>query len=175
MAIGKFNETSENKDNRESKIENSEKNKEQKVESNEKRGENVDRMIANHAERKVGRKEQKDSGEQNGDKPGLWDRFKSFGKKENSDGQKEKSDASKETSPRQSFKDRLKEGAPSMDKQATDAKKLEGRDEYLKNREMSDRANKENPNKKSWELSSEQREHVNKGTKEVLDKYNKQN
>ena len=62
-----------------------------------------------------------------------------------------------------------------MDKQATDAKKLEGRDEYLKNREMSDRANKENPNKKSWELSSEQREHVNKGTKEVLDKYNKQN
>ena len=70
-----------------------------------------------------------------------------------------------------SFKDSLKKGAPSQQKQAEFAKTLKNREQYLKDRAKSERALKENPNKKSWELSSEQKADLKKGTEQVLKKY----
>ena len=70
-----------------------------------------------------------------------------------------------------SFTDSLKQGAPSQQKQAEFAKTLKNREQYLRERAKSERALKENPNKKSWELSSEQKADVKKGTEQVVKKY----
>lgn len=70
-----------------------------------------------------------------------------------------------------SFTDSLKKGAPSQQQQSKFAESLKNREQYLKDRAKSERAHKENPNKKSWELSSEQKADVKKGTEQVVKKY----
>ena len=183
MSIGNFKETSEGSDNNESRMENSEKKGEQKAESTEKRNENVDSKMDEHESKQEKQSEDKENKKDTSDdsqKQSPWERMKSFFKKDGGNEKGEKNDGAKEESseksdPAKSFRDKMKEGAPSLEQQAADAKKMEGRDEYLKNREMSDRANEQNPNRKSWEMSSEQKAAFDKGTKEVLDKYRNQN
>ncbi len=183
MSIGNFSESREGSDNNESRMENSEKKNEQKTESSEQRNENVDSKMDEHEskqEKQSDNKESKKDSSEESEKQGVWDKLKSFFKKDGGEDRGEKSDDGKEDSadksdPVKSFKDRMKEGAPSMEQQAADAKKMEGRDEYLRDREMSDRANEQNPNRKSWEMSSEQKAAFDQGTKEVLDKYRSQN
>ena len=154
MSIGNFKETNEGNDNNESRMENSETKGEQKAESTEKRNENVDSKMDEHEskqEKQSENKENKKDASEDSQKQGFFDKLKALLKKDGGDSNGEKNDGAKADSEKadqtKSFKDKLKEGAPSLEQQAADAKKMEGRDEYLKNREMSDRANEQNPNR----------------------------
>lgn len=130
MSIGNFKETSEGSDNNESRMENSEKKGEQKTESTEKRNENVDSKMDEHEskqEKQSEDKENKKDASDDSQKQSPWERMKSFFKKDGGDEKGEKPDSAKEdsaekTDPVKSFKDRMKEGAPSLEQQAADAK-----------------------------------------------------
>lgn len=183
MSIGNFSEGRENSDNIEARIENSEKKTEQKSESIEQRNENVDSKMDEYESEQQEKSDNNESRKDVSDdsqKRGMWDKLKSMFKRDSGNGSDEKTDVTKEepsekSDPVKSFRDRLKEGAPSLEQQAAHAKNLEGRDEYLKEREMSDRANEQNPHRKSWELSDEQKAFYDQRYKEFLDKHRIQN
>ena len=133
MSIGNFKETSEGSDNNESRMENSEKKGEQKTESTEKRNENVDSKMDEHEskqEKQSEDRENKKDASDDSQKQSPWERMKSFFKKDGGNEKGEKNDGAKEETTEKpdqakSFRDRMKEGAPSLDEQAATAKNFD--------------------------------------------------
>lgn len=132
MSIGNFKETSEGSDNNESRMENFEKKSEQKTESTENRNENVDFKMNEHESKQEKRFEDKENEKdvsEDSQKQSPWERIKFFFKKDGSNEKGERNDDTKEETTEKhdqakSFRDRMREGAPSLDDQAATVKNL---------------------------------------------------
>lgn len=195
MAFGNFRETSENTETNEARetTDNTEKSRNQiletpenydddfdnKLDSNEANENNEKRQTTenNNSEENIAHGEKENVEEKNS----LLDRMKNlFSKKENNEKVdlegnnkiNDSCDKSESTKERNSFVENLRESAPSYEEQAKNAKIFDGpeKDSYLDQRAKSERAYEENPNKKSWELSSEQMDDYKKAEAERLEK-----
>lgn len=175
--FGHFGEKSEKVENNDvnEKVENTDKPKNQILESpkkyEDKFSSKLDVNEVNEKNKEV-KNENLDKNETKGEvgnaTSSLLDRMKNlFDKKERNAEKVEKNneaneslDKSQTPKERNSFIESLRKDSPSYKEQAEKAKSIEsaGKEEYLEQRAKSERAYVENPNKKSWELSSEQME-----------------
>lgn len=171
MAIGNFRESNESYEVNETKenTDNTEKPRNQILETPKSYDDDFDNRMDSRERKNESGRESKDSvyePERGGGegKASLLDKMRNlFSKRENNDsnegneGEKNKETSAKESADNgSSFRDKLRESAPSMEEQAEQAKEFSGREEYLEDREKKEQARQDHPDLKSWELSPEQ-------------------
>lgn len=181
MAIGKFDETKENTDN-------TEKSRNQILETPEDYEDDFDKKLDQNESKNESsgdklQESEKYKGEDS-EKGRVLDRlrnllFKKESNEENSESsvstEKERDNGSEKSESRNSFVADLRKDRPSYEAQAQKAETLEGRDEYLDARKESDEANKNYPDRKSWELTPEKLNEIRDGQQEISQKYRGEN